>query len=165
MAYWSAVGSATFSIFSFGLNFLYSCKFWGSSILSSQQDAIKTAQQLNGGAVITADVQGITLSTIVKNTMLALDEKSSENDKRGGLLIVKMDVEGAEYQVLKEVAASNVLCDLVGLGNHVTLVVEYHVMSITDANERDTEIRGHQGAIQKMKECGVDFQKLHSFWA
>ncbi|KAL3919757.1 MAG: hypothetical protein SGARI_007125, partial [Bacillariaceae sp.] len=138
--------------------------FWGSSILSSQQDAVKSAKELNNGEVFSADVSGISLSTMVKSTMSAFKEGATDADKQGGLLIIKMDVEGAEYQVLKEVAASGVLCDYIKLGNRVVFVVEYHNMSITDAKQRVTEKKGHQDAVEKMKQCGVDFQKLHAFW-
>lgn len=109
-------------------------------------------------------MQGITLSTIVKNTMLALSESSSDEEKKGGLLIIKMDVEGAEYQVIKEVAASDILCDLVRMGNRVVLIVEYHNRSITNAKERMMEKQGHKEAQDKLQACGVDFQKLHGFW-
>lgn len=126
---------------------------------------MKTAKELNDGSVVTADVQGISLTTIVKSTMLAFSETTPSQDKKGGLLIIKMDVEGAEYQVLKEVAASHVLCDLIQMGNQVVFIVEYHNMSITDPQERRREKDGHQKAIDTMKECGVDFQKLHGFWA
>ena len=107
---------------------------------------------------------GISLSTMVRSTMLALKEDASPEEQSGGILIVKMDVEGAEYQVLKEVAASGILCKLKELGNRVVLVVEYHNMSITNATERRREKDGHQEAIKKMEQCGVEFQKLHAIW-
>ena len=73
-------------------------KFWGSSILASQQDAQKTAEQ-NNGTLVTAPVQGIQLSTLVKNTMIPFKPDATGEEKTGGLLIIKMDIEGAEYQV------------------------------------------------------------------
>jgi len=139
--------------------------FWGSSILSSQQDAVKSAKELNGGKVFSADVTGISLSTMVRSTMLAMKEDASPQEQSGGLLIIKMDVEGAEYQVLKEVAASGVLCKLKELGNRVVFVVEYHNMSITDGEERRREKKGHAEAVEQMKKCGVEFEKLHAHWA
>jgi len=98
--------------------------------------------------------------------MLAFQEdETAELSKQGGLLIIKMDVEGAEYQVLKEVAESGVLCDFIQLGNRVVFVVEYHNNSITDTAERNREKRGHKEAVEKLTQCGVDFQKLHAHWA
>jgi hypothetical protein len=155
-------------------------QFWGSSILSSQQDAIKSGKALNDGQVFSADVQGIRLSTLVKNTMLPFrtqkdgidnNHNDNKNDSKnggggGGLLIIKMDVEGAEYQVLKEVAASGVLCDYIRLGNNnrVYFIVEYHNRSITNPKERKREKDGHQAARTKLEECGVEFGKLQASW-
>ena len=147
------------------IRILCASQFWGSSILSSQQDAVKSAKELNDGNVFSADVTGISLSTMVRSTMLALKENASPEEESGGILIVKIDVEGAEYQVLKEVAASGILCKLKELGNRVVLVVEYHNMSITNATERRREKDGHQEAIKKMEQCGVEFQKLSANWA
>ncbi|KAG7365545.1 methyltransferase FkbM domain containing protein [Nitzschia inconspicua] len=139
--------------------------FWGSSILSSQQDAVKSANELNKGQVFSADVMGISLSSMVKNTVLAFKEGVTDVDKQGGLLIIKMDVEGAEYQVLKEVAETGILCEYAKMGNRVVFVVEYHNMSITDPKERRREQNGHKEALEKLKQCGVDFQKLQAIWA
>jgi hypothetical protein len=96
---------------------------------------------------------------------MAFKEGVTEEDKHGGLLIIKMDVEGAEYQVLKEVAESGVLCEYIKLGNRVVFVVEYHNTVITDPEERNREMDGHQQAVKKMQQCGVDFQKLRASWA
>ena len=126
---------------------------------------MKSANELNGGKIFSADVTGITLSTMVESTMLALKKDAFPEDKSGGILIVKVDIEGAEYQVLKEAAASGVLCKLTELGNRVVLVVEYHNMSITNAQERQQEKHGHKDAIKKLEQCGVEFQKLHAHWA
>ncbi|KAL3942619.1 MAG: hypothetical protein SGBAC_003220 [Bacillariaceae sp.] len=139
--------------------------FWGSSILSSQQDAVKTAKELNGGQSITADVQGIRLTTLVKNAMLPFQADATEDDKTGGQLIIKMDVEGAEYQIIKEIASSNVLCDYINMGNKVVMIVEMHHMSITDAKERISQKSGFQQAKKKLEECGVVFGQLHAYWS
>ncbi|VEU37062.1 unnamed protein product [Pseudo-nitzschia multistriata] len=139
--------------------------FWGSSILSSQQDAVKSANELNNGNTFSADVTGIKLSTMVQSTMMALKADATKEEQSGGLLIVKMDVEGAEYQVLKEVAASDILCKLTSLGNRVVFVVEYHNMSITDPAERRREKDGFQDAVKKIEACGVEFKSLSASWA
>ena len=133
--------------------------------MSSQQDAVKTANELNGGQSITADVEGIRLTTLVKNTMLPFQPDATEDDKRGGQLIIKMDVEGAEYQIIKEIASSNVLCDYINMGNRVVMIVEMHHMSITDAKERMSQKSGFQQAKKKLEECGVIFGNLHAYWS
>jgi hypothetical protein len=119
---------------------------------------------LNDGEVFSADVQGVALSTLVKNTMVPFSPDAHEDSKKGGLLIIKMDVEGAEYQVLKEVASNGVLCDYAKMGNRVYFIVEYHNMSITDAKERRREKEGHQEAKRQLEECGVEFGTLHANW-
>ena len=139
-------------------------QFWGSSILSSQQDAQKTAQEMNNGTVVSANVTGIRLSSLVRRTMLPFKPGASGEEKHGGILIVKIDVEGAEYQVLKEVAQSGILCDYVAMGNRVVMIVEFHNMSITDARERRREKSGAREAQDKLKECGVEFGNLSGGW-
>lgn len=132
--------------------------------MSSQQDAVKSAEELGSGQVFSADVQGISLSTLTKNTALAFKPAATTEETKGGLLIIKMDVEGAEYQVLKEVAASGVLCEYIQRGNRVVMIVEYHNMSITDPIERRREKTGANDAQTKLASCGVEFGKLHASW-
>lgn len=133
--------------------------------MSSQQDAQKSAKALGNGEVFAAKVDGISLSTLVKSTMLPYQPGATDDDKKGGLLIVKMDVEGAEYQVLKEIAETGLMCEYVKMGNRVVMIVEYHNMSITDAKERNREKAGSQDARKTLEACGVEFGKLHAFWA
>ena len=141
-----------------------SLQFWGSSILSSQQDAQKTAKEMNNGTVVSTPVTGVRLSSLVRKTMLPFKPGATDKDKTGGTLIVKMDVEGAEYQVLKEIAESGVLCDYVAMGNKVVMIVEFHNMSITDPLERRREKTGATVAQKKLKECGVVFGNLSGGW-
>ncbi len=144
----------------------FQLQFWGSSILSSQRDAAKTAKEQNGGTPMSADVMGISLSNMVRSTMLAFQGGASSIDQQDGLLIVKMDVEGAEYQVLKEVATSNILCDLVNMGNRVVFVVEYHDnKAITNAEELRREKVGSEQAKKKLVGCGVQFETMPMYWA
>jgi hypothetical protein len=132
--------------------------------LSSQQDAQKSAKELGNGEVFAADVQGISLSTLVKSTMLPFQPGATDDDKKGGLIIIKIDVEGAEYQVLKEVAKTGLLCEYVKMGNRVVMIVEWHNMSITDADERRREKAGHSEAVATLTACGVRFGNLSANW-
>ena len=140
-------------------------QFWGSSILSSQQDAVKSAKELGNGQVFSADVRGISLSTLARSTLLPYKPDATPEESAGGLLIIKMDVEGAEYQVLKEIAASGLLCDYIQRGNRVVMIVEFHNMSITDPEERQREKAGADTAKQSLISCGVEFRNLQGFWA
>ena len=132
--------------------------------MSSQQDAVKSAKELGNGQVFSADVQGISLSTLAKRTALAYKPGATPEEQTGGLFIIKMDVEGAEYQVLKEAAESGVLCELAKKGNKVVMIVEYHNNSITDPAERRREKSGAEEAKQTLAQCGVVFAKLQAFW-
>jgi hypothetical protein len=114
---------------------------------------------------VSADVQGIALSTLVKNAMLPFKPEATDEEKRGGVLIVKMDVEGGEYQVIKEVASSGVLCEYIKMGNKVVLIVEYHDLNvIMDPKERERENNGHLQAKKLLEECGVVFGDLQGNW-
>ena len=105
------------------------------------------------------------MSTLARSTLLPFKPDATPEESQGGLLIVKMDVEGAEYQVLKEIAASGVLCDYIQRGNRVVLIVEFHNMSITDPAERHREKAGAHEAKEKLSSCGVEFRNLQGFWA
>ena len=133
--------------------------------MSSQQDAVKSANELGDGQVFSADVQGITLSSLTKSSVLAYKPGASPEETKGGLLIIKMDVEGAEYQVLKEVATTGLLCDYISKGNRVVMIVEFHNMSITNADERRREKAGANEAKATLAACGVEFGTLHAHWA
>lgn len=126
---------------------------------------VKSAKELGNGQVFSADVQGISLSTLIKSTLLPYKPDATPEESKGGLLIIKMDVEGAEYQVLKEIAASGVLCDYIQRGNRVVMIVEFHDMSITDPEERQREQAGADTAQATLNSCGVEFRTLHGFWA
>ena len=95
---------------------------------------------------------------------MAYKDGATADETKDGLLIVKMDVEGAEYQVLKEVAASGVLCDYIEKGNRGVMIVEFHNNSITDPKERSREKAGANEAKKKLASCGVEFGTLHAHW-
>eukprot|EP00538_Stauroneis_constricta_P006758 CAMPEP_0119562754 /NCGR_PEP_ID=MMETSP1352-20130426/21433_1 /TAXON_ID=265584 /ORGANISM="Stauroneis constricta, Strain CCMP1120" /LENGTH=419 /DNA_ID=CAMNT_0007611217 /DNA_START=58 /DNA_END=1314 /DNA_ORIENTATION=+ len=134
--------------------------FWGSSILSSQQDAVKTAER-NGGRTVSTPVTAISLTTLLWSTLMPFKPNAIDGDETsGGTVIIKMDVEGAEYQVLKEVATSNMLCDYIKMGNTVVMVVEFHVNSISDEAQRRQQMDGTDAARDKLEGCGVIFAEL-----
>lgn len=127
-------------------------------------DIRKTNQQ-NNGTSIKADVLGITLSTLLRKTLAPFRLAASpSSSKAGGSLLVKMDVEGAEFGVLKELAVSNVLCQYVQMGNNATLVVEFHQQLIKDPDEKQAAMDGLRDAKEKLRGCGVKFRNLPDFW-
>lgn len=123
-------------------------------------DVIKTAKQ-NNGSTVSAQVQGITLSTLLRRSLLPFDPNLSPGTGRGGgSLLVKMDIEGAEYSVLKELEASGLICSYVQMGNNATLVVEYHKPMIQDPKEKEKAMEGLKEARQNLKLCGVRFHLM-----
>jgi hypothetical protein len=137
-------------------------QFWGSSLIQSMPDVRKTAKR-NNGTVLTAHVQGITLSSLLRRALLPFD-KNGDKTKSGGSLLVKIDIEGAEYAILKELEATRLICDYVQMGNNATLVVEYHQHLIRDAEEKRQAMEGLKEAREKLKNCGVQFRRLPDFW-
>ena len=127
-------------------------------------DTRKTAKQ-NNGTFVTATVQGITLSSLLKKTLPPFRNPTLHNQKGGrGSVLIKMDVEGAEYGVLKQVAKSGILCDYVRYGNNATLIIEFHQSKIKDEVERRHALNGIQMAKDQLKACGVQFKRLPTFF-
>ncbi len=140
-----------FSIFHFW-------QFWGSSILQSMPEIRQTSKQ-NNGTSVEAIVEGITLSTLLRKTL-----EPTQGRRSGGSLLIKMDVEGAEFGVLKEVATSNVLCDYALSGNNATLIVEFHQHLIQDPDEKKDALAGLRDAKDKLRKCGIKLRNLPDFW-
>jgi hypothetical protein len=126
-------------------------------------DIRRTARQ-NNGTMVKANVYGIALSTLLQKTLQPFQPGTSTSTQSGGSLLVKMDVEGAEFEVLKELAASQVLCDYTKMGNNATLVVEFHQHLIKDPDEKQAAVAGLKDAKEKLKKCGVKFRNLPNFW-
>lgn len=138
--------------------------FWGSSVLQSMPDIRRTTRQ-NNGTVVKANVDGISLSTLLRKTLQPFRPGTFTTSKQsGGSLLVKMDIEGAEFGVLKELAASQILCEYTKMGNNATLVVEFHQHLIKDRSEKQAAVAGLKDAKEKLRNCGVKFRNLPNFW-
>jgi hypothetical protein len=124
---------------------------------------VRETAKLNNGAVLEAKVQGIKLSTLLRRALLPFDQNADGN-KSGGSLLVKIDIEGAEYAVLKELKATQLICDYVQMGNNATLMVEFHQHLIQDAEEKRKATEGLKRAIARLKRCGVQFIGLDPHW-
>ena len=77
---------------------------------------------------------------------------------------MKIDIEGAEYAILKELDAARLIGDYVQMGNNATLVVECHQHLIRDAEEKRQTMEGLKEAREKLRNCGVQFRQLPDFW-
>jgi Methyltransferase FkbM domain len=88
--------------------------FFGSSLLPDHTDVRNSAV---AGKPMSAPVQGVTLSTMLKQTV---------KHQAGAHIIIKIDIEGAEYAVLNEAYDSGALCDCVATGVRVDIRVEIH---------------------------------------
>ena len=96
--------------------------------------------------------------------MLPFSPAAVEEEISGGLLIVKMDIEGAEFQILKMEANRGTLCKYAAMGNKVVLIVEFHEFAIADTDERARETEGVKDAKKKLEDCGVEFANLDPNW-
>ena len=73
---------------------------------------------------------------------------------------------GAEYEVLREVNRSGVLCDYVDKGNDVVMLVEFHGKdAITNQTVFKKMNAGTKSRIRHLKGCGVRFSNLDPAWA
>lgn len=125
---------------------------------------IQRSKRRNNGTLVAANVSGISLSSLLKKTLKPFQPGLDPALQRDGSLLVKMDIEGAEFAVLKELATSGVLCDYVKLGNNATLLMESHLHLIKDPNEKKTVLAGLKSAKETLRACGVRFRKLPDFW-
>jgi Methyltransferase FkbM domain len=90
--------------------------FFGSSLLPEHTDVRRSATA-NGGTPVSVPVNGITLSTLLKETVVR---------HAGSHVILKIDIEGAEYSLLNEAYNSGVLCDYAASGVRIDARVEIH---------------------------------------
>jgi Methyltransferase FkbM domain len=98
--------------------------YWGSSTLSTHRDVQASANA--EGQVYQANVQGVTLTTLLKRHVL---------NEHGSHVLIKLDIEGSEYAVLNEAAESGILCELSSQAVQIDVMVEVH--SKVRARKRD----------------------------
>mmetsp|Transcript_17618 Transcript_17618/g.32008 ORF Transcript_17618/g.32008 Transcript_17618/m.32008 type:complete len:613 (-) Transcript_17618:41-1879(-) len=83
----------------------------------------------------------------------------------GGHLILKIDIEGGEYSVLKEALESKLLCDYATKrGNRVDLVVEFHKWVIEDKKQKEEFARLERIFYRELSSCGVHLTKMDTNW-
>ena len=112
----------------------------------------------------------MSLSTLLNQTMLPFQTSATSEELSGGTLLIKMDVEGAEYEILKEIAKSGMLCDYVGLmtdgerSNNAILLIEFHDKVIQE-EELHRIKPGLKKARAALEECGVLFVDMLPGWS
>jgi hypothetical protein len=137
--------------------------FWGSSIFDGHQDVKKSAAAKNGTAeTVATDVMGFTIGTLMRKTLIAFDPAATPEDQKGGHMILKVDIEGGEFPLLKQAADEGTLCEYVKMGNQADLYIEFHSQRVTGDNPLFGTMKEHR---KKMEDCGVSFRKLQSWWA
>jgi len=130
--------------------------FWGSSLISNHGDAVASAKK-NGGKSTATPVKAISPVTLLKNTLMPFKPGATADEKSGGSVVIKMDVEGVEFDLLKLIAESQVLCDYVRMGNQAVMAVEYHLHVFNDKVEKSEMDKRAKVAIAEMQKCGVKF--------
>mmetsp|Transcript_18565 Transcript_18565/g.28069 ORF Transcript_18565/g.28069 Transcript_18565/m.28069 type:complete len:368 (-) Transcript_18565:63-1166(-) len=117
--------------------------FWGSSILKSHID-------VNKGELTKIEVMGISLSSLLEQTVSA-----------GGHVMIKIDIEGAEYELLTEAINSNIFCKLVNDKDvTVDILSEFHHDSTIGSDQPRKKWEAFKGE-ESIKGCGVDYEVVN----
>lgn len=113
---------------------------WGSSLRMEHPDIIRTDNGMPGMASSTK-VKSTRLGTFLSELFLKHDEGKEQlwqakgaghdvgnaEDRRGERrVIIKMDIEGAEYPILKDLVTSGAACALTAAGVSVHILLELH---------------------------------------
>lgn len=120
--------------------------YWGSSLLVGHQD-------VRASNATDVEVMGYTLPTLMKQT-LAEGPRSH--------LILKIDIEGGEYALLRQVADDGALCRFIARGGRVDAYVEFHSQRVTGPNPL---AKHKKSTRQTLEACGVVFRNLAAWWA
>jgi FkbM family methyltransferase len=119
--------------------------YWGSSVYSSHKDVQASSAASPNGQPVTASVTGITLTSMIEQTVIR---------KPGSHLIIKMDIEGAEYAVLNEAYDSGILCKYAERAVRIDILVEAHPASVV-GKANDALIHWREKVQPELKFCGV----------
>ena len=137
--------------------------FWGSSIFKDHGDVRKSALQSTNLSYVEANVMGYTVSELLLMTMKQFDPNMiPQEDRKGGHLLLKVDIEGGEWPLILEAANNGTLCHLAEMGNKVDLFVEFHSEAIIGPNPLRKKMNKAKEALTS---CGVEFRKLGAWWA
>mmetsp|Transcript_5954 Transcript_5954/g.13534 ORF Transcript_5954/g.13534 Transcript_5954/m.13534 type:complete len:560 (+) Transcript_5954:356-2035(+) len=94
----------------------------------------------------------------------SLYQPGARTSKGNGHLILKIDIEGGEYSVLKESLNSGLLCDYAKKGNRVDLVVEFHKWVIEDKKQKEDFAKLERIFHKELSSCGIHLTKMDTNW-
>ena len=98
-------------------------------------------------------MQGRTLTWLLENVLDGFGRTGHNNGyQSSGHLILKVDIEGGEYDVLKQLTQSDMLCEYTK-NNRVDLAVEFHKWVIED--KKASNIHNDDACI-----CTISFFNL-----
>mmetsp|Transcript_1356 Transcript_1356/g.1829 ORF Transcript_1356/g.1829 Transcript_1356/m.1829 type:complete len:448 (-) Transcript_1356:283-1626(-) len=107
--------------------------FWGSSLDQNHPDVRASAQK--DGKLTSAPVQGFSLPSLIQRTSIK---------QKGSLVLIKMDIEGAEKALLAAASDSPIMKEYAEAGVEIAMIVEMH------GSEAE-----YQGVVNKFKEIGI----------
>jgi Methyltransferase FkbM domain len=137
--------------------------YWGSSILKEHNDVRASAGGGNDLEKQAVPVMGYTIGTLMRKTLQALSPTASTAEKKGGHLILKVDIEGGEHSLFSQAASDRTLCDYIKMGNTVDVYVEWHGGSFFGGKNEHLITEG-EAAKQTLEDCGVKFLDLEYTW-
>jgi hypothetical protein len=136
--------------------------FWGSSIFKDHQDVRKSVGEGKDAETVAAPVMGYTIGALMRKTLKAFDPLATAEEKKGGHLILKVDIEGGEYPLMAAEVEAGTLCEFIKMGNSADLFIEFHSQRVTGKHE----FLGKSKDMQKtLADCGVTFRNLEAWWA
>ena len=117
--------------------------FWGSSVLEHHVDVEKSGK-------VKIIAKGINLGKFVEEHV---DPK--------GVVMVKMDIEGAEYQLMRELISSGRLCKKDEQGNNLFdyMNIEFHPFDIVNPPDGITPSKEEAASVYKwiLHKCGIKY--------
>lgn len=117
--------------------------YWGSSVFDTHPDVVQSETK---NKKTSAKVQGMTLTTLLKQTT---------QHHYGNHVLIKLDVEGAEYELLNEAYDSGILCAYATSAVRVDVLVELHPKPMLGDNGRAGFERFDKETKRGLTQCGI----------
>lgn len=124
--------------------------YWGSTTLEDHPDILKSVDA--NGEVESAAVHGMTLKTLIRQTLVP---------KKGAKMMIKIDIEGAEYALLNAAYEEGFICDIIKeKGVQISILFDVH-RNIGDSEDRR---KFKEVTIVGLQECGVIMWGSMNMW-